>query len=349
MNTQLAKVGSSKLMTMKSAIMKNVNAIKNFGSKNSPEILLGAGLTCIVAGTIWACVATRKLDYILEDAEDRKSEKTVYKFNSLEEDEREDIEEHLLAKNPDKTWVDVEQIGWEALSMKERAMFNASVVGEIAMNYAPAVMLMVAGTGMIIGSRNILTKRNAALTAAYTGLNEAYTKYRTRVIDKYGEEVDYELRNGVKKEAVEEDVTDPKTGKTSKSTNYKDIVTDPSLYSRWFDETNPNWVRSPNMNYYFLQCQQNMLNDKLVMRASESPKGIGHMFLNEVYQALGMQHTGYGALVGWLYNPEDPEMRTFIDFGMHEAHNEEKRAFVNGWEPNILLDFNVNGIIYDKI
>lgn len=157
------------------------------------------------------------------------------------------------------------------------------------------------------------------------------------------------MRNGVKKETIVEESTDEATGKTKKDKKKVDIIADPSLYSRWFDESCPEWSKAPGMNYHFLMCQQNYLNDKLVMRASESPKGIGHVFLNEVYEALGMDHTGPGALVGWIYDPNDPDRREFIDFGMHEAHNERKRAFVNGYERNILLDFNVKEIIYDKI
>lgn len=330
--------------TIKTTALKGLNTIKHFASKNSPEILLGLGIASMIGGTVLACRGARNLDGILIDAYDRKEEAALKSY-----DEADDKDIEAVEKTYNIAEVPTTEIGWALMSRTDKAKLQLQTIGTVAMEFAPAALCMIGGISMIIGSHNIMTKRNAALMAAYTGLNEAYQKYRNRVIDKYGEDIDYEMRNGVQKETVTEESTDEETGKTKKDKKKIDIVADPSLYSRWFDESCPEWSKAPGMNYHFLMCQQNYLNDKLVMRSTESPKGIGHVFLNEVYEALGMEHSTAGALVGWIYDPNDPERREFIDFGMHEAHNERKRAFVNGYERNILLDFNVKEIIYDKI
>lgn len=331
------------LATIKTSAVKSVNLVKSFSSKHSPEILLGLGLASMVAGTVLACRGARKVDDILDKAKDRKAQASYqyYNLESMRDRVEEYEEEHEEAT--------VSEIGWAIMPRYEKARVQLQGIGEIALEFAPAALCTIMGATLIIGSHNIMTKRNAALMAAYTGINEAYNKYRSRVIEQYGEDVDFEMRNGAKKETVVKESTDEETGKKKKEKEIVDIIADPSLYSRWFDESCPEWSKSPGMNYHFLMCQQNYLNDKLVMRAAESPKGIGHVFLNEVYDALGIDQTGPGSLVGWLYDPNDPERREFIDFGMHEAHDERKRAFVNGYERTILLDFNVKEIIYDKI
>lgn len=332
-----------KLAVIKTAAMKSFNTVKSFASKNSPEILLGLGIASMIGGTILACRGARRLDDVLENAKERKEDACLMTIDATSDEE---LETTQFNTHNELTGV---ELGWILMSRTDKAKLQLQTIGEVAMEFAPAALCMIGGISMIIGSHNIMTKRNAALMAAYTGINEAYQKYRNRVIERYGEDADYEIRNGVKKETVTEEKIDEETGKTKKEKQKVDIIADPSLYSRWFDESCPEWSKAPGMNYHFLMCQQNMLNDKLVMRSTESPKGIGHVFLNEVYEALGMDHTGPGALVGWIYDPNDPDRREFIDFGMHEAHNERKRAFVNGYERNILLDFNVKEIIYDKI
>lgn len=332
------------LATIKTTAMKGFNAVKHFTSKNSPEILLGLGIASMIGGTVLACRGARHLDGILVDAYDRKEEAALKSY-----DEADDKDIKAVEETYDMDVVPTTEIGWALMTRTEKAKLQLQTIGEVAMEFAPAALCMIGGISMIIGSHNIMTKRNAALMAAYTGINEAYNKYRNRVIERYGEEADYEIRNDVKKGTQKVETVDEATGKKKKSDEEFDYIADPSLYSRWFDESCPEWSKAPGMNYHFLMCQQNYLNDKLVMRASESPKGIGHVFLNEVYEAIGIPHTGPGSLVGWLYDMNDPDRREFIDFGMHEAHNEAKRAFVNGYERSILLDFNVKEIIYDKI
>ena len=51
------------------------------------------------------------------------------------------------------------------------------------------------------------------------------------------------------------------------------------------------------------------------------------------------------AVVGWVLGNGD----NCIDFGIWDSANEKARDFVNGREGAILLDFNVDGVIYDLI
>ena len=110
-----------------------------------------------------------------------------------------------------------------------------------------------------------------------------------------------------------------------------------SPYARFFDETVYEWKPDPLMNKCFLDAQQRYANNLLEAR--------GHIFLNEVYDMLGFQRTREGAVVGWIKNGDGDG---YVDFGIYDG-NERSRAFVNGHETSILLDFNVDGTIWDKI
>jgi hypothetical protein len=200
--------------------------------------------------------------------------------------------------------------------------------------YGPAIVIGGLSITALTKSHNILNKRNAAITAAYAALEKGFNEYRARVVEKYGVEQDRNFRYGTQ----QVEVVDP-------DTNKKKIVTrvgpgDPSIYARFFDNGSTSWSKEPEYNLIFLKCQQNYANDLLRAR--------GHVFLNEVYDMLGIPRSKAGAVVGWLLTPEG-QTDNFINFGVFDDKSDSARDFVNGFEGAILLDFNVDGIIYDKI
>lgn len=200
--------------------------------------------------------------------------------------------------------------------------------------YAPAIVLGGLSVYALTSSHNILTKRNAALMSAYTALEKGFGQYRARVIEKYGEEQDRDFRYGTR----EETITDPDTGKKKKVTRV--ALDEPSIYARFFDPSSSSWNKEPEYNLIFLKCQQNYANDLLHSR--------GHVFLNEVYDMLGIPRSKAGAVVGWILTPNG-ETDNFINFGVFDGDTQVARDFVNGFEGSILLDFNVDGVIYDRI
>ena len=198
--------------------------------------------------------------------------------------------------------------------------------------YGPAVMLGVASVACLTGSHYILTKRNAGLIVAYAGLEKAFEEYRRRVSDRVGEDVEREIMHPTKKTKVKDDVTG-ETLDVSRS-----IGKGGSPYARIFDESaSRNWNKQPEYNQLFIQCQQQWMNDLLNSR--------GHLFLNEVYDALGLSRTKAGAVVGWVKGNGDD----YVDFGVFRDNEFDGMRFVCGEEPAVWLDFNVDGVIYDKI
>lgn len=198
-------------------------------------------------------------------------------------------------------------------------------VGKLGRLYGPAISVGLVSIGALTGSHVDLNRRNASLVAAYATLQQAYDSYRDRVRAELGDDRELDVYRGVLESRVNED------GEIEK-------VLDPygrSPYARFFDEYTVHWEKDPERNRYYIQCQLNYAND--VLRAR------GHLFLNEVYDMLGIDRSRAGAVVGWIINGDGDN---YVDFGLYNNKNER---FINGWEPSILLDFNVDGVIYDKI
>lgn len=209
-------------------------------------------------------------------------------------------------------------------------IYARSAVG-MAKLYGPSILLGSVSIGLLTKSHNLLQERNAALAAAYTAVDKAFNEYRERVRAKHGEEEDQEFRYGSEEVAVVNE-----KGRTE--TRRRVAPGEPSMYARFFDQMSVNWSKEPEYNLVFLRCQQNYANDMLKTR--------GHVFLNEVYDMLGLERTKAGQVVGWVISRDGDN---YIDFGIYAGQDEKVRDFVNGREGALLLDFNVDGVIYDKI
>lgn len=217
----------------------------------------------------------------------------------------------------------------------DKLIIKVQTVVDFAKLYLPSVALVGGGIAMICGSYGIMRKRNLGLVAAYTAVQEAFTEYRKRVVEELGEEKDKAFRYGIHKEKI--DVVDENGKKRKETVDTIDEHWTPSGYARIFDETNRHYCKLPESNLTFLRLQQSYANDLLNIR--------GHVFLNEVYDMIGFPQTKAGAVVGWIKGEGD----NYIDFGIYNVKNPKARDFVNGYEKSIILDFNVDGVIWHKL
>lgn len=214
---------------------------------------------------------------------------------------------------------------------KDVAIIYTRSVVSVGRLYGPAILVGAASIGSLWGSHNILTKRNAALMSAYAAVDKAFKEYRARVVEKYGENVDRTLRYDTETIRVQNE----ETGK--KETITRVGPGGASMYARFFDEHCGPWSKDPEVNLLWVKCQQNYANDLLKAR--------GHVFLNDVYRMFDLPDTEAGSVVGWIMGGGD----NYIDFGVYTRDTQEVRDFVNGRERSVLLDFNVDGVIFDKI
>lgn len=280
--------------------------------KASPEILTGIGIVGVLAGTVLACKATLKADEVLD--------------------------EHQNMIDRIHNAADVSEEYAETNQKRDTAVAYGHTALNFAKLYAPSAILIGGGIGCIIGGHAVLYRRNLACVAAYTAVTDAFEKYRNRVIEEYGEKKDYDYRFGIHEVGEQKIGKDPDTGKPIKDTIIERWGQDMSQFARAFDELNDNYSRVPEYNLLFLKSRQAEANRILKKR--------GHIFLNEVYDLLGIPRSQIGTVVGWiLKDGEEPH----VDFGLYDLSDGDKRRFINGYESAVWLDFNVDGIIYDLI
>ena len=285
------------------AVATRVALVSAKAQQNSPHILFGAGIVLMGATVVTACAATLKVEKVLDEHK-----------------------QHV-------DWADQNAENEKIDPRKEKAVAYAVTARKLTVLYGPSVILGVSSVVCLTQSHRIMNKRNAALTAAYAGLDKAFKKYRERVSDEIGEDREREIYADVQsttrkvdgKKVVEKRVS----GKGG------------SPYARFFDEHNRNWASNGDYRVGFLRLQQNWLNDQL------NAKGI--VFLNEAYDILGLEKTEAGQYVGWVSKKHNESVDGYIDFGVFtDASADDYYNFAVHGE-GIWLDFNVDGMVSDLL
>ena len=305
-------------MKNKTEIMKSVNGVTSKAvmklKKHSPEILVVAGIAGTVVSAVLACKATTKVAEILDETKGTLD--TIH----------EGMETGAI-NGQEYTTED---------GKKDTVVVYAQTGMKLAKLYGPAIILGTLSITSILASNNILRKRNVALGAAYAAIDKSFKEYRGRVIERFGEQVDTELKYGIKAKKFEEIEVDPETGK-GKKVKKTVMVADPNLqsdYAVYFDSKSRNYETNPDYNRMFLKAQQAFANDKLQTR--------GHLFLNEVLDDLDLPRTPAGQIVGWTKDGPDG----YVNFRIVEVERETEDS---RHEPALLLDFNVEGNIWEKM
>ena len=312
---------------MKTDIMANVSrSLHKVGfkfKKHSPEILVVAGVVGIITSTVMACRATTKVSEIVDET--KETIDTIHDCvgKGLHTSDGEEYTQEIANKDLAIVYA---QTGWKLVKL-----------------YGPSVALGVASIGCMVGSNRILRKRNIALAAAFKAVDTSFKEYRGRVIDRFGKEMDRELRFGIKAKEIEETVVDENGNETTvtKTVEIADPNVAHSIYSVVWCEGNTGWTRNAELNKVFLIQTQNAANDKLRLN--------GILTLNEVYDMLGVPRTAYGQIAGWVYTEDDSVGDDYVDFGIFNANNPKACDFVNGYEKSIILDFNCIGNILEYI
>ena len=290
--------------------------------KHSPEILVVAGVIGVVTSAVMACKATTKVSAIVDKA--KEDVDTIHE--ALDKGQTTAGEEYTLED-----------------SKRELAHTYIQTGVAFAKLYAPSVVLGALSITSILTSNNILRKRNVALAAAYATVDKSFKEYRSRVIERFGEEVDRQLKYDIKTKEVEETVID-ENGKENTVKKTVEVVNPSRLYSEYakiFDQLNDNWQNNPDYNKMFLRQVENFMNDKLRINK--------RVFLNEVYVELGFEPTKAGQIVGWKYDPDNHEGDNYIDFGIYDVTKEGCSRFLNECEAAIILDFNVDGNVWEDM
>lgn len=306
---------------LKETIMNFGGTIARKAEEHSPEICLGVGVVSMVAATVFACKGTIKAREAVDTAKDDFAIIDATEENGVTYD---DDNNEIPYSHDD--------------SIKDKSVVAARTVVELAKDYGPAIVLTIVGIGFLFKGHDILKKRNVELLVAYEGISEAYRKYQDKVKEFLGETAAKDIKYGLKEHETEVDTGKkskdgtPKTKKEKKIIIDGKAVTDFSPYARFFDSSCKGWENDPAYNLTYLTCKQNWCNDRLRIE--------GVLTLNDVYGELGIPKTKQGQVVGWSLKSGKGD--GYVDFGIFNSAYTPNRDFVNGYEPVILLDFNVD-------
>lgn len=317
---------------MKSKFMTDMTRMCNRAwlktKKHSPEILLVTGIVTGGIALVAACRATTKIDTVL--SETKHNVEQVHECAAAGEIR---VKEDNEIRTVEYTEED---------SKKDLTIIYAKSAWEFTKLYAPAIGFGAASLVCILAAHGIIHKRNTALAAAVTAIGTDFENYRGRVVERFGPELDRELKYNIKAKEVEETVVHEDGTETVEKKTIE-VIEDPynglSKFAKCYCEGCTGHTKDPESNMIFLLAQERWLNDRL--------EAIGHVFLNEFHDALGLPRTSAGAIMGWVYDPANPRK---ISFGIHNIHIPANREFVNGWEYSIWLDPNIDKEpIYTKI
>lgn len=226
------------------------------------------------------------------------------------------------------------------IERKNRILFILDTVRTVA----PAAIVGAATITMIYFSNSISKKRLAAMGAAYATLQTAFDGYKRTMVEALGKEsVDKILKPklpNVGKSAEEILSSDNKSDAANVSDAVVNSLKALSPYARIIaEESSTCW--DPNEDY----TSQNLAAVQLWANRRLERKG--HLFLNEIFDQLGLSRTREGAVVGWLKNGEGDGYVSFGDFdaSIYRVPSDDYTRV----DSNFIVDFNVDGVIWDRI
>ena len=290
-------------------------------AKHAPEILIGTGIVLGVASTVTACKSTIKAQDIL--VESKKEIDEIH--DAYDNQEGSDYVYPENEKNHDLI------------------VHYAKTAGKLIGMYTPSIVLGGLSIACFISSHGIMRNRVTTLVTAYGTLDTAFRNYRKQVAQKLGVMEENALLHGIDPDDVEIDTNSGH--RIVKTGDDRAVRVDGySIYARCFDEYNPNWKNNPEYNLSFLRGTQRYLQACL--------ERDGYLFLNDVYRELGFEPSQAGQLVGWIYDPKNENHRgdNCVSFGLYNPeHGVALGDFINGNNNAVFLDFNVDGVIIDRI
>jgi hypothetical protein len=299
--------------------------------KKKPELCLAFSIAATLTGVFLACRATVKAMPVME-----ARKKTIEGIEKCLEDG--------VTRTPDGDIVEytVEN------AKKDKLTINAKTAVEVGKLFVlPAACIGSGIVAEVCGFRE-LSERAAEIAAAWAVLKNKFDGYRGYIRAEYGEEADRRAFNGVTEKTVEvgtgefdesgKEITTTKTVKIAADDDYT------ATFSYYNSDGSRNYAWSNDMDYNLttLKREQQYLTDLLKARNGKP------VTLNEARERLGMQKTQTGQVVGWVYDPKNPNHKgdnQIIFYGLDEAIDAYKHGCYDEdpGESGIVIEFNVDG------
>lgn len=300
-------------------ITRTFNKTKFKVNQKSPEILIAVGIVSGIATCVMACRATLKIN---EELEQPKKD-----IEEIKEAAEKGVTKHGLEYSIEDSKSDLRIVYTETAVMVAKHAFPVVLMGGLSIF-------------SVIKSHQILATRYARSVASFKAIEKAFKGYRSRVVERFGPELDRELYYNIKPVETKTTVTNP-DGTTEEATVVENKPNELGVYSFIFDEACREWRKDPCTNYQILRQAEKFFTHKL--------RSDGHLMLNDVRTYFNLPATDIGYQAGWIYDKNKSEGDNYVSLGLKHYEKERTAAFINGLERNFLIDPNCQGYILDKL
>lgn len=284
-----------------------------------PEILITIGITSVVGGTIVACCETAtKMKPVMDEFGEQ--------LNRVKDDKQRSDE--IAETNPDMVYP-IKQYRKD-ITMVYRNLFLQSLKV-----YALAIILSSFGIACICRSNAIMRKRNIALGAAYTALDQAFKKYREEVKARYGEAVDEEIRLGIHRDGDKLTMNDEQITKIKEDPKSLhdacQILLGPDDIGHGVYQSNPTYTLQN------VECIRRALDDEL--------ERWGYITVNDIRKKFGYSPIPELEEYGCVFDKSGLVTSSHVDFGLYTINKQKTIDFINGEEDFLLIDIGIHGHI----
>jgi len=166
---------------------------------------------------------------------------------------------------------------------QEETLTKVDVVKTTWTCYIPAAITCVVSAGCILGASSINAKKNAAIAAAYSISERAFSEYKEQVVEVIGEKKEQLVRDKVAEKQLKEY---PKTNREVIMTDKGDMMCFDPISGRTFKS-----------DYDKIRSAEHWLNKEL--------RSNMYVSLNEFYYELGLRPIDIGDDLGWNIHKEE--------------------------------------------
>lgn len=295
------------------------------------EISLLLHGVCIGAGTVSACLATLKLEDILDE---HKAKVEEVKDNYI-----------TLEKTSEDGAVITEIISDTKAYRRDLTKVHMQTVGEVAKAYGPAALIFAFSAGFLNKTyKDIkdIKKENLQLIGALKGSEAIIKRYRNEMRERIGEEAEQRFYNNIKTQDISVKEVDENGKEKNKKVKGAEVVNDQLTGDAFiFDESCGSYVgHDINHNLYIASLLKNQCGDSLFCK--------GSLMMFEILDAFGIDRDEVpGAFVRGCLSKRKGGKKDTIDMDIRKVWVQDEST--GEYVEKILIDPKLDGVIIDRI
>lgn len=307
-----------------------MNIFKTISDHKAELGLLLHGV-CIGAGTVSACLATLKLEDILDEHKVMVEE---VKDNYI-----------TLEKASDDSTALTEIISDTKAYRRDLTKVHMHTAGEVVKAYAPTALIFAISAGFLNRTyKDIkdIKRENLQLLGAVKGSEAIIKRYRNEMRERIGEEAEQRFYNNIKTQDISVKEVDENGKEKNKKVKGAEVVNDQLTGDAFiFDESCGAYVgHDINHNLYIASLLKNQCSDNLFCN--------GSLLMFEILDAFGMDRDEVpGAFVRGRLSKRKGGESDVLEMDIRKVWVQDEAT--GEYIEKILIDPKLDGVIIDRI